>query len=80
LGYHVYILKSEAGRSYVGHTKHLHIRMVEHNSGKNKATKGKGPWRLVYQEEFETRSGAAQREMFFKTVEGRIELKEKGIL
>jgi len=54
--------------------------MVEHNSGKNKATKGKGPWRLVYQEEFETRSGAAQREMFFKTVEGRIELKEKGIL
>jgi len=77
----VYILRSESsGRSYVGHTADLQKRLAEHNIGKSKATKGKGPWRLIYQEEFETRSLAACRELYFKTIEGRIELKEKEIL
>ncbi len=77
----VYILKSEkSGRSYIGHTADLQKRLFEHNIGKSKATKGKGPWRLIYREEFETRSMASCRELHFKTVEGRIELKEKGIL
>ncbi len=80
MGFHVYVLKSHSGRSYIGHSKHLNARVAEHNSGKSKATKGKGPWKLVYSEEFETRAEAVIRERYFKTVEGRIELRKKGLI
>ena len=79
--FNVYVLKSEkSGRSYIGHTADLPKRLVEHTIGKSKATRGKGPWRLVYHEEFVTRAEAVARERYFKTVEGRSELKERGIL
>jgi putative endonuclease len=80
VGYYIYVLKSDSGRSYIGHSKDIDNRVVEHNSGKNKATRGKGPWRLVYSEEFETRSEAVMRERYYKTVAGRIVLREKGVL
>jgi len=81
MGFSVYILKSElSGRSYIGHSKDLSKRVFEHNSGKSKATRGKGPWKLVYYEEYYTRSDASKREQYFKTVDGRIELKKNGIL
>jgi putative endonuclease len=81
LGFYVYVLKSAStGRSYIGHSKDLNNRVTEHNSGKSKATRGKGPWRLVYQEEFQTRSEAMKREYYFKSRTGRIILKERGIL
>jgi len=76
-----YVLKSKStNSSYVGHTSHLEKRLVEHNNGKNLSTRGKRPWRLVYKEEYNTRSKAASREKYFKSVEGRLELKAKGIL
>jgi len=81
MGFSVYVLKSESGsRSYIGHSKDLLKRICEHNIGKSKATRGKGPWKLVYSEEYKSRSDASKREKYFKTVEGRIELKKKGIL
>jgi len=79
--YYVYLLKSlKTGTSYVGHTNDLSRRIVEHNSGKNKYTKNKAPWELIYHEEFQTRSDAMRREKFYKSVEGRLELKKKGFL
>jgi putative endonuclease len=77
----VYILKSESsGSSYVGHTSNLEKRITEHNNGKSLATKNKGPWKLVYQEQFPTRSEAILKEKYFKSIPGRWELKTKGIL
>jgi putative endonuclease len=77
----VYVLKSEKnGRSYTGHTKHLDIRIAEHNTGKNKATKHIGPWRLVYHEEYPSRAEAMAREKYFKSQPGRIELRTRGFL
>ncbi|MBM4277703.1 MAG: GIY-YIG nuclease family protein [Deltaproteobacteria bacterium] len=79
--YFVYVLKSEStSSSYVGHTSNLEKRIVEHNNNKSLSTRGKKPWRLVYKEEFTTRSEAALREKYFKSVKGRLELKGKGIL
>jgi putative endonuclease len=79
--YFVYVLKSKiTNSSYVGHTSNPEKRLVEHNNGKSSSTRGKRPWRLVYKEEFPTRSKAASRERYFKSVEGRLELREKGIL
>ena len=78
--YFIYVLKSEStGSSYIGHTSNLEKRVIEHNTGKSLSTRGKRPWRLVYNEEHATRSEAASRERYFKSVEGRLELKAKGI-
>ena len=79
--YFVYVLKSETtDTSYVGHTSSPEKRLMEHNNGKSLSTKGKRPWRLVYNEKYLTRSEAASREKYLKSVKGRLELKAKGIL
>jgi putative endonuclease len=79
--YYLYILKSESRKaSYVGHTDDLTKRLGEHNCGKSLSTRGKGPWRLAYHEKFDTRSEAALRERYYKSIHGRLELKAKGIL
>ncbi|APF19845.1 GIY-YIG nuclease family protein [Caldithrix abyssi] len=79
--YYTYVLESLAsGRHYFGHTQNLEERLTRHNSGKVRSTKAFRPWRLIYYEEFATRSEAFQREQFFKTIEGRQWLKGRGIL
>jgi putative endonuclease len=79
--YFIYVLKSESTHSsYVGHTSNLEKRLVEHNNGKSLSTRGKRPWRLVYNEECTTRSEAVSRERYFKSVKGRLELRAKAIL
>ena len=79
--YFIYVLKSETtDSSYVGYTSNLEKRLVEHNNGKSLSTRRKRPWRLVYKEEYSTRSEAASRERYFKSIKGRLELRVKGIL
>ncbi|NWG03185.1 MAG: GIY-YIG nuclease family protein [Syntrophaceae bacterium] len=79
--YFLYILRSEpTGSSYVGHTSNLNKRLIEHNRGKSLSTRGKRPWRLIYKEELPTRSEAIAREKYFKSIQGRLDLKGKGIL
>ena len=79
--YFVYVLKSEIdGRLYKGQTNKIDKRIIEHNSGKTKSTKGFKPWKLVYLESFKTRDEAVIREKFFKTGSGREFLKEKIII
>jgi putative endonuclease len=76
--YFVYVLESEIdGRLYKGQTRDINKRILEHNSGKTKSTKGYKPWKLVYFEKFETRDEAVLREKFFKTGSGRELLKYK---
>ncbi|MDP3557727.1 MAG: GIY-YIG nuclease family protein [Bacteroidota bacterium] len=76
----VYILKSfKTGRFYYGSTDNLDNRLMMHNSGKVKSTKAFKPWVLHYKEEYETRSLARKRELFFKTIDGYLWLKTKGI-
>jgi putative endonuclease len=79
--YFTYVLKSEStASSYVGHTCNLEKRLAEHNNGKSLSTRGKRPWRLVYKEQYSKRSDAAAREMYFKSVKGRLELKRAGVM
>jgi len=61
--FYVYILQSEkSGRYYTGFTDDIERRLQEHNNGENPSTHNKGPWKLVYQEPFPTRSEAMKRE------------------
>ncbi len=76
--YYAYALKSKKdNRFYFGHTKNLENRLLEHNKGKNKYTRHRGPWKLVYFETYSTRSIAMNREKFFKTGKGKEYLNEK---
>ncbi|QFZ55980.1 GIY-YIG nuclease family protein [Oceanihabitans sp. IOP_32] len=64
------------GRLYKGHTQDIDKRLIEHNEGKTKSTKGYAPWRLFYYEVFATRVEAILREKYFKTGMGRAFLKD----
>ncbi|MBZ5695606.1 MAG: GIY-YIG nuclease family protein [Acidobacteriia bacterium] len=72
----VYVLQSDStGKHYVGSCQDVIQRVGQHNSGLTKSTKNRGPWSLVHQEVFSTRSAAVRRERFFKSGQGREQLK-----
>jgi len=54
--------------------------LEEHNNGLSGYTKKYIPWKLIYSEEFTTRSEAMMREKFFKSIAGYHWLKEKNII
>jgi putative endonuclease len=47
------------------------VRLEYHNGGKVKATKNKGPWVLVYTEEYESKLEANRRELDIKSKKSR---------
>jgi putative endonuclease len=74
--YSVYVLRSKTtGRFYTGSTSELARRVEEHNADVTRSTKHRGPWELVHEETFPTRSEAMRRERELKTGKGREELK-----
>ena len=71
MSFFVYVLKSEVvDRRYIGSCADIFQRLQQHNSGKVRSSKAYRPYKLVYSEEFETRTEAVRREKFFKTIEG----------
>jgi putative endonuclease len=59
----VYILQSlSTGRFYVGSTADLERRLAKHQRRHSPATRGREPWRLVYQEPFPSLIAARRRE------------------
>jgi putative endonuclease len=71
----VYILQSETtGQHYTGYAADLEQRLGQHNAGLTRSTKGRGPWKLVYSEEYATRAEAMRREKFLKSGQGREQL------
>jgi putative endonuclease len=69
--YCVYILKNDQHRYYVGSTSDLRDRLIRHNNGESLATRGRGPWRLVYRESYGTKSEAMKREYQIKRMKSR---------
>jgi putative endonuclease len=68
----VYILRSESsGRYYIGQTQDLDQRVAYHQANYSKSLKNRGPWSLVYHEEFPTRSDAVRRERYLKSQKDR---------
>jgi putative endonuclease len=81
MSYYTYILRSTASnRFYYGHSAQPEQRLKSHNQGKVRSTKAYRPWELFYTEEFHTRSEAAKRELFFKSIDGYNYLREKKII
>ena len=47
--YRVYVLQNPEGRFYIGLTDDVARRLQQHNNGESRWTKGRGPWRDVWQ-------------------------------
>jgi putative endonuclease len=63
MAYFVYIIQSQIDDSlYIGQTSSIQERLLRHNQGRSRFTKLKRPWKLLYSEEFESRSQAIKRE------------------
>jgi putative endonuclease len=64
----VYILQSErTNRFYIGCTNDVGSRFAEHQRDQTTSTRGRGPWLLVYQEQFDSLGEARQRERQLKS-------------
>ncbi|MBP9705018.1 MAG: GIY-YIG nuclease family protein [Chitinophagales bacterium] len=62
---------NNTGRHYIGMCSDFDKRLIEHNSGKTKSTKGYRPWKLLFKEELPSRLEARAREKYFKSGIGR---------
>ena len=76
--YYVYVLQSEKDNNfYVGYTKNLRKRILEHNSGQVASTKSKIPINLVYWEGCLNQQDATKREKYLKTAWGKRYIKNR---
>ena len=70
--YHTYILFSiKKNKYYIGSTSNLEERIKKHNSNHKGFTGGIGDWQVVYQENYQSKSEATQREMQIKKWKSR---------
>ena len=76
----IYVLQSlSSGHHYVGITKDLSRRLKEHNQGQSRATRSRGPWKLLYSEGSPDYAQARKRERFLKSGPGHEFLRSAGV-
>jgi len=69
--YYIYIIKSRKdGKFYIGSTADVEKRLLYHNSGKQRSTKNRIPFDLVFSESFENKTIALAREKQIKSFKG----------
>ena len=56
---------------YIGQTNNLHERIQRHNQNRNKYTKNKGPWQLIFSRSFTTRKEAVGLERKLKSFKNK---------
>ena len=66
-----YVLQSDEGYHYTGHTSDLKIRLVLHTLHTTHFTKKGRNWKVIYSKEFPTRSEAMKHEKWLKSGIGR---------
>jgi len=75
---YVYVLRStKDGKWYTGCTNNLRKRFSEHNDNKVTATKGRGPFELIYYEASLSKEDAFAREKYLKSGMGKRYLKNR---
>lgn len=80
--YYVYLLECHDKTLYCGYTTDIAKRVAKHNQGKGaKYTKGRLPVRLVYKEQYHSKTEALKREYDIKHLsrKNKLALVEKGI-
>jgi predicted GIY-YIG superfamily endonuclease len=75
--YYVYLIESESsGLWYVGLSQNPEDRLLHHNRGKSKFTRGHRPWKMLYKEKAGSLSEAREKEKYYKTSAGKRRLKK----
>lgn len=76
--HYVYILRSQRSKTlYTGSTDNLRERFTQHNVGAVRSTKAYRPWDIIYYEAHRTKTLARKSELFYKSSQGRRQLKKK---
>ena len=66
-----YILQSLSnGKFYIGSTRNLQQRFSQHQRNQTKSLKNKGPFKVVYQKDFDTYTEARKMEIEIKNYKG----------
>ena len=74
----VYVIESLKDQIwYTGMALDVNKRLAEHNSGKNRFTKGHRPWKIIYTEQHSDWTLARPREKYLKTAAGKNWLAKK---
>lgn len=70
MAWYAYLVECRDGTLYAGSTTDLARRLEEHNGSPKGAayTRARRPVRMVYSQEFKTRSEAAQHEAYLKSL------------
>jgi len=77
MNFYTYILESEStGMLYIEQTSDLNERLTRHNTGNSRFTKGKGPWKMIFSIEMESRSEAILLEQKLKCFKNRDRIKK----
>ncbi len=70
--FYTYVLRSKRdGNYYVGSTKDLRKRFMQHNQGTTYSTRWRAPFNLIYYEACLAEADARQREKYLKNTIGR---------
>ena len=70
IGYRVYVMQNPDGRFYIGVSENVDVRLIQHNTGISKWTRGRGPWSLVWTSECLTLGNARRLENRLKRQKG----------
>ena len=63
----VYIIESAAtGKWYYGYTTDPKKRVEFHNKGHNASTRNRGPWKIIFLREFQSKKEALEFEIYLK--------------
>ena len=73
----VYVIESMQDQTwYTGMSNDVLSRLKEHNSGKNRFTKGHRPWKIIFTEQYPDWETARTKEKYLKTNSGKNWLKK----
>jgi len=76
--FYVYLISSVKDKNwYTGYTQDLQKRILEHNQGRNFATRNRGPFKLIYYEVCINEKDARAREKYLKTGMGKKYLRNR---
>ena len=75
--FYTYILENIKGRLYIGYANNVNIRLTKHNAGGVVSTRNKGPWKLIFAKEFNTKKEAYTYESYLKSLKNPKYIREK---
>ena len=70
MAYRVYLIRNRDGKFYTGLSDNVARRVEQHNNGKSRWTKGRGPWTILWQNDELSLSEARKLENRLKRQKG----------